>query len=198
MNDTPPVKLKPSERPHYVNNKEFSSAVVDYVKSVKAAGKAKVEEPQMPEYIGNCLLKITEGLSRKPNFIRYTYRQEMVADAIVNCVKVLKNFDIKVKTRSGLPNAFAYFTQISYYAFLRRIAKEKRVQDTKILYMEHAGIESFANFDEDHGSPQVGEGIVERIRNKADQIRDREEKVKTTKKAKKTARISSSLSCFLN
>ena len=82
-------------------------------------------------------------------------------------------------------------------------AKEKRVQDTKILYMEHAGIEAFANFDEEHGAPQVGEGIVERIRNRADQIRDHEEKVKVIKNAKKPKKNSaglkeSSLSCFLN
>ena len=175
--DAPKPKQKPSERPHYVNNAEFSKAVVEYVKQHKKSQRSGEEAPRISEYIGSCLLKIAEGLSHKPNFIRYTYRDDMVMDAVENCLKAITNFDVNVGTRTGLPNAFAYFTQISYYAFLRRIAKEKKVQDIKLLYMEHAGIESFADWGSDDDFA-VGEGIVERIRHKVEKVHDRDEKVK--------------------
>ena len=111
---------------HYVNNKEFSQAVVDYVKTTDAAKAAGQESPIVPDYIARCFLRIGEGLSHKQNFIRYSYREEMVMDAVENCLKAINNYDVEAATRSGNPNAFAYFTQISWYAFLRRIAKEKK------------------------------------------------------------------------
>jgi len=203
MNDIAPRKLKPSEKPHYVNNAEFSKAVVDYVVSVTKAKKAGKPEPTITEYIGSCLLKISEGLSHKPNFIRYTYREDMVMDAVENCIRAINNFDVSIGTRTGLPNAFAYFTQICYFAFIRRIQKEKRVQDIKALYMEHAGIENFADWgDGDSGSPAVGEGIVERIRNRAEQIHVRDKAIKDFSKKvknakKKAVKDKSSLEMFL-
>lgn len=193
----PAKKVKPSERPHYVNNAEFSKAIVDYVilaKTAKAQGKPL---PQLSEYIGACLLKIAEGLSRKPNFVRYTYREDMVMDGVENCIRAVPNFNVNVGTRTGLPNAFAYFTQICFFAFIRRIQKEKKSQDIKHLYMESAGIENFATFGEgDVGdSPAVGEGIVERVRHKVEQIYKRDAALKafskTLKKNKKMSKKSS-------
>jgi len=74
--------MKPSERPHYVNNKEFSQAVVDYVKTVREAREKGKDDPIVTDYIARCFLKISEGLSHKSNFVRYTYREEMVMDAV--------------------------------------------------------------------------------------------------------------------
>jgi hypothetical protein len=159
---------------HYVNNKEFSQAVVDYVNSANDARDKGESEPTIPNYIGECFLKISEGLSHKPNFISYTYREEMVMDAVENCIKAIMNYDITKATRTGLPNAFAYFTQISYFAFLRRIAKEKRQQDIKELYIDYAGAEAFMNTSEYLDS----DSIVERIRHKSAAIRDRDNKIK--------------------
>ena len=159
---------------HYVNNKEFSQAVVDYVNSANDARDKGESEPTIPNYIGECFLKISEGLSHKPNFISYTYREEMVMDAVENCIKAIMNYDITKATRTGLPNAFAYFTQISYFAFLRRIAKEKRQQDIKELYIDYAGAEAFMNTAEYSDS----DSIVERIRHKSAAIRDRDNKIK--------------------
>ena len=159
---------------HYVNNKEFSQAVVDYVNSANDARDKGESEPTIPNYIGECFLKISEGLSHKPNFISYTYREEMVMDAVENCIKAIMNYDITKATRTGLPNAFAYFTQISYFAFLRRIAKEKRQQDIKELYIDYAGAEAFMNTSEYSDS----DSIVERIRHKSAAIRDRDNKIK--------------------
>ena len=129
-------KVKPQDKPHYVNNKEFSLAVVDYCNRLQKAQKQKSKKiPVIDNYIAECFLKIAEGLSHKSNFIRYTYREEMVMDAVENCLKAIKNYDIETATRTGTPNAFAYFTQIAWYAFLRRIDKEKKQQDIKLKYM---------------------------------------------------------------
>jgi hypothetical protein len=163
---------------HYVNNKEFSQGVVDYVNSVNEAREAEVVEPNITEYIGTCFLKISEGLSHKPNFISYTYREEMVMDAVENCIKAIMNYDVKKATRTGLPNAFAYFTQISYYAFLRRIAKEKKQQDIKERYIAHANIDAFADFDgQDAANSQ---GIVDRIRSKSHSCKNHDSTIMET------------------
>ena len=168
------TRKKAREKPHYVNNKEFSQAVVDYVTSVNEAREKLEDEPIIPEYIGSCFLKIAEGLSHKPNFVGYTYREEMVMDAVENCIKAIMNYDVKKATRTGLPNAFAYFTQITYYAFLRRIAKEKKQQDIKEKYMDFAGASAFMEIG-DHPDPS---GIVDRVRYKSQQIRERDNKIK--------------------
>jgi len=125
---------------HYVNNAEFSQAVVDYVTTVQEAKKAQTQLPIVPDYIAQCFLRISEGLSHKSNFIRYTYREEMVMDAVENCLKAIENYNLEAATRTGKPNAFAYFTQITWYAFLRRIAKEKKQQDIKLKYLSKADI----------------------------------------------------------
>ena len=168
------VKKKPREKPDYVNNKQFSQSVVDYVTSANEAREKMEEEPVITEYIGSCFLKIAEGLSHKPNFVGYTYREEMVMDAVENCIKAIMNYDVKKATRTGLPNAFAYFTQITYYAFLRRITKEKKQQDIKEKYMDFAGAEAFMDIG-DHPDPA---GIVDRVRYKSQQIRERDQKIK--------------------
>ena len=122
---------KRSKNVHYVNNQEFSAAVVDYVGTVKEAKDAGKPIPVVTDYVATCFLRIAENLSHKSNFIRYTYREEMVMDAVENCLKAVENYDINASTRTGKPNAFAYFTQIIWYAFLRRITKEKKQQDIK-------------------------------------------------------------------
>jgi hypothetical protein len=172
--NTPKKKLKPRERPHYVNNKEFSQSVVDYVTSVNEAREKMQDEPIITEYIGRCFLKIAEGLSHKPNFVGYTYREEMVMDAVENCIKAIMNYDVKKATRTGLPNAFAYFTQITYFAFLRRIAKEKKQQDIKEKYMDHAGSDAFMIV----GDHPDSNSIVDRVRSKSQQFRTRDNKIK--------------------
>ena len=172
--NTPKKKLKPREKPHYVNNKQFSQSVVDYVTSVNEAREKMLDEPRITEYIGTCFLKIAEGLSHKPNFVGYTYREEMVMDAVENSIKAIMNYDVKKATRTGLPNAFAYFTQITYFAFLRRIAKEKKQQDIKEKYIDHAGASAFM----DIGDHPDSNGIVDRVRYKSQRIRYNDDKVK--------------------
>ena len=189
-------KLKPKQKPHYVNNKQFSQSVVDYVTSVNEARKKLVEEPIITEYIGSCFLKIAEGLSHKANFVGYSYREEMVMDGVENCIKAIMNYDIKKATRTGLPNAFAYFTQIVYYAFLRRIAKEKKQQDIKEKFMDFAGASEFMDIG-DHPDPT---GIVDRVRYKSQKIRERDNAIKEfgkeLKKKKSKKKITGGLEKF--
>ncbi len=123
---------------HYVNNADFLAALIEYKKKCDEAKKNSKSEPQIPNYIGECFLKIAEHLSRKPNFISYSFRDEMIADGIENCLMYFRNFD-----PDKSKNPFAYFTQIIYYAFLRRIMKEK-----KQLYVKYKATEQYGILDE--------------------------------------------------
>ena len=160
-------------KPHYVNNKEFSQAVVDYVREAQRAKEHNYNyEPQIPNYVAECFLKIANGLARKPNFSGYSFRDEMVMDGVENCLKAIHNYDIDAATRSGNPNAFGYFTQIIYYAFLRRIQKEQRQQDIKIKYMTSAGVESFIDLNADDANNQVGMDFIDKLRSQVDEMKD--------------------------
>ena len=112
---------KTTKKEHYVNNKEFLQAMIDYRKSVNKAKREKRNKPPVTDYIGSCFLKIANHLSYRPNFINYTFRDDMISDGIENCLQYLANFNPKTSN-----NPFAYFTQIIYYAFVRRIQKEKK------------------------------------------------------------------------
>ena len=124
-----------SKPKQYVNNADFLAALVDYKEKCKIAKDDKKPPPAIPNYIGECFMKIAEGLSHKPNFINYTYRDEMMSDGIENCLMYFNNFD-----PNKSKNPFAYFTQIIYFAFLRRISKEKKQQYVKYKATEQMGI----------------------------------------------------------
>ena len=110
-----------AKKEHYVNNKDFLEAMKIYKKEVNKALKDKKPKPLVSNYIGSCFLKIANHLSYRPNFINYTFRDDMISDGIENCLQYLDNFN---PAKSS--NPFAYFTQIIYYAFIRRIQKEKK------------------------------------------------------------------------
>ena len=179
------TKIKPKAKPHYVNNKEFSLAVVEYVKTVIAAKEAETEIPKVTNYIASCFMKISEGLSHRPNFVRYTYREEMVMDGVENCLRAINNYKIETATRTGNPNAFSYFTQICFFAFIRRITKEKKQQEIKFKYIEKMGIEDFAAMGMDeNGAAQTME-YVDTLRQRIDQIRTKDDKIKEFAKIEK-------------
>ena len=198
-------KIKPQDKPHYVNNKEFSLAVVDYCNRLQKAQKQKSKKiPIVDNYIAECFLKIAEGLSHKSNFIRYTYREEMVMDAVENCLKAIKNYDIKTATRTGTPNAFAYFTQISWYAFLRRIEKEKKQQDIKLKYIANVGIDELVDNQDGDMPNDEAMAFVDNLRSRIDGVRANdlywkdivtEEKKKTRKR--RAVNVDSDLKDFL-
>ena len=129
-------KLKPKQKPHYVDNKKFLIAMTEYRElRIKAEQEGK-KRPQVTNYIGECYLKIANHLSYRPNFINYTYRDDMISDGIENCLQYMDNFDPE-KSK----NPFAYFTQIIYYAFIRRIQKEKKQQQVKQKMIANFGEE---------------------------------------------------------
>ena len=129
-------KLKPKQKPHYVDNKKFLIAMTEYRElRIKAEEEGK-KRPQVTNHIGECYLKIANHLSYRPNFINYTYRDDMISDGIENCLQYMDNFD-PAKSK----NPFAYFTQIIYYAFIRRIQKEKKQQQVKQKMIANFGAE---------------------------------------------------------
>ena len=138
------TKKDPKKAEHYVNNKEFTLAVSEFNEKVKLAESKGKEPPRMTEYIGECIYKIATRLSTRPNFINYTYRDEMICDAIENCIQYIGNFNTEKSN-----NAFAYVTQICYYAFLRRIQKEKKQVFIKQKQIEQASVvmDSFDTID---------------------------------------------------
>ena len=117
---------------HYVDNKQLYQAIVEYRKIVKECEAEGKPRPPIPRYIGHCMLMIANRLSTKPNFVNYPYREEMVSDGVENCVCYFDNYN-----PDRYDNPFAYFTQIIYFAFLRRIQKEK-----KQLYIKHKSLEN--------------------------------------------------------
>ena len=142
---------------HYVNNKELLEALIVYRSKVEKSflelnGREPTREdrakrwegkPPIPNYLGDCFLKIATHLSYKPNFVNYMFRDDMISDGIENCVQYIHNFDPE-KSK----NPFAYFTQIIHYAFLRRIQKEKKQLDIKTKIIERTGFDEVMMVDD--------------------------------------------------
>jgi hypothetical protein len=162
---------------HYVDNKKLLQAIIEYQASVALAKETGEEVPRITEYIGECFLLIASQLSLKHNFVNYSYRDEMVSDAIENCLLYMHNFD---PTKSS--NPFAYFTQISYYAFLRRIKKEKRQAEIKGRYIESLDIESFlSTLKQNHDDMEYRNTVLDYLRKQVDSEEITEYKGKTRK-----------------
>ena len=114
---------------NYVDNKKFYEEILAYRARLSDAKEKGLDEPRIPEYIGECIFKIAEKLSTKPCFVSYSYRDEMIGDGYENCLTYFKDYNPEYKGSGNpnyVPNPFAYFTQIIYYAFLRRISKEEK------------------------------------------------------------------------
>ena len=141
------MKRKRVVSEHYVNNKEFLEALVVFKAKCLAAKEAGEPRPQISNYIGECFLKIATHLSYKPNFVNYMFREDMICDGIENCVQYIENFNPE-KSK----NPFAYFTQIIYYAFLRRIQKEKKQLEIKGKILERSGYDEVMHTDRYEGN----------------------------------------------
>jgi len=193
--------MKPKEKPHYVNNAEFSQSVVEYVRSARAATAEGKPVPVVTDYIASCFLKICEGLSVKANFVRYTYREEMMMDAVENCLKAIQNYDIDKATRTGKPNAFSYFTTIAWYAFLRRIEKEKKQQEIRLKYIAESGLENLMSEEEGNEEAiRATQAFVDELRVRIDAVKDSDvaiKEFKKTTKKRRRRRVDSDLSDFL-
>ena len=158
-------KAEANTNRHYVNNKEFLlniSAHRDLVIAWKSIEENDLPKPRVPNYIGECFVKIANHLAYKANFVNYTFRDEMILDGIENCITYMDNFD---PAKSS--NPFAYFTQITYYAFIRRIQKEKKYQSTKMRYIQN--LEFSEIFAQDHGSDIHATEFLDYMRKQIDE-----------------------------
>jgi DNA-directed RNA polymerase specialized sigma24 family protein len=111
---------------NYVNNKELLEHLIK--RRIENAQRLLDGKEHLPvdAYLGRVILEIAKRLSYRPNFINYTYKEEMVGDAIENGLKVIDNFD---PAKSS--NPFAYLTQIMWNAFIRRILIEQKQSKIK-------------------------------------------------------------------
>ena len=151
-------KMARKQKQHYVDNKKFLQEITNYRLAVEAAKRNDEEKPRITHYLAECFLKIATHLSYRPNFINYMYKEDMISDGVENCVQYIDNFD-PAKSK----NPFAYFTQIIYYAFLRRIAKEKRQMDIRDKIIEKSGYEQVFHSDnnDDHSEMNQIKGRIE-------------------------------------
>ena len=135
------------KKQHYVDNEKFLEVMSEYRNAyLESRENGEEQKPMIPDYAGECFLKIAERLSHRPNFINYAFREEMVSDGIENCVMYASNFNPEKSS-----NPFAYFTQITYYAFLRRIEKEK-----KQLYIKYKTMDEYSTLEENSDMEGMG------------------------------------------
>ncbi len=147
----------------YVDNVKFYQALREYQTSVKEAVKDGLPKPKVTNYLGECFLKIATHLSYKGNFINYSYRDEMIADGVENCLMAVDKFDCDKYT-----NPFAYYTQIIFFAFIRRIQKEKKQQATKYRLLDNIDFEELLAHVDDNS--EYVEHIVELMRRQVDLV----------------------------
>ena len=126
------------KKPHYVDNKLFFAEMEKWKSEIDESDEVDDLPPMVTEYMGECFYKIATHLSYRPNFINYTYREEMIGDGIENCIRYAKNFNPE-KSK----NPFAYFTQIIYYAFIRRITKEKKQTAIKQKIIDNTSTKTY-------------------------------------------------------
>lgn len=149
------------QKPHYVNNKEFFEKISEWKEQCVKAEAKGLDKPKVSNYLGECFVKIANHLAYKSNFVNYTFRDEMILDGIENCITYIHNFNPE-KSK----NPFAYFTQITYYAFLRRIQKEKKQMETKYKYIQSQDIESMLQGD---GVSDTNQEYLDWMRNQVDE-----------------------------
>lgn len=163
---------------HYVDNKKFLAALIEYKNSIDEAKEKGLENPIVPRYIGECFIKIATHLSYKSNFINYTFRDDMISDGIENCLTAVAKFD---PTRGS--NPFAYYTQIVFFAFIRRIQKEKKQQATKYKIIENLDFDSLVQGSDDSDASRQ---LIDYLKTQLDQIdpekRETPSQTKTRKK----------------
>jgi hypothetical protein len=174
--------MQAKKKVHYVDNQRFFNEIVEYRKKLNKAREDGIEDPRIPNYIGECIWKIAEKLSSKPCFMNYSYRDEMVSDGIENCILYFKDYNPEIGQ-----NPFAYFTQVIYYAFLRRISKEEKnryVIYKNFQYNVIHGTDSFALVD-DNDKNLLPTAMYDNINDFMDRFEKKEEAKKIKRKQMK-------------
>lgn len=175
---TKPEQSTDNKAAHYVDNKKFLEALIQYKKSVEDAKSKGQEKPIVTNYIGECFLKIATHLSYKSNFINYSFKDDMISDGIENCLTAADKFDPEKSN-----NPFAYYTQIVYFAFVRRIQKEKKQQQTKYKLIENMDLDSIITQEQDSG--EFTNQFIDYLKRQVDTI-EMEKKIITLNQKPKT------------
>ena len=178
---------------HYVDNAVFLEAMIEYKRQYHISKENDEDLPIISEYLGSVFLKIAQRLSFRPNFINYAFKDDMISDGIENCLHYIHNFNPEKST-----NPFAYFTQIIYYAFIRRIQKEKKQLYIKFKSMQNYEISpeyvNYMDYDEDFKAASDFKNSDFRVM--VDEFVDNFEKSKKKKAVKKKSE-SSNLELFM-
>ena len=156
---------------HYVDNKKFLSELIKYKEKVTKAKEKDLPKPMVSNYLGECFLKIATHLSYKANFINYTYRDDMISDGIENCLVAVEKFDPEKSS-----NPFAYYTQIIYFAFVRRIQKEKKQQATKYKMLENVDLNQLLVHSD--GNDEYVSQVIDLMKRQMDTIEPDRKEVK--------------------
>jgi hypothetical protein len=163
---------------NYINNPEFLKALIDHKAKIAKCRESNLEDPPLSNYIGECFWKIAENYGRDRKFNQYSYLDEMKMDAVENCIRYFKNFNPEITE-----NPFAYFSQITFYAFLRRIQKEKKEQYTKYKIAEHLGVTDQFELVENEDGVSKHFKLYENLSEFIEQYEDsQKKKVKTTER----------------
>ena len=154
----------------YIDNETFSQQVADFVEKCNIAEQHGNDIPVIPNEIAVSFMKIVSNLARSRNFSSYTWLEEMKADAIENCIRYIRKFNINAETRTGKPEAFSYFTRIAYFAFLRRIKLENTQLAIKDSMIKRYNVDEvfYSTQENDEDSGQDTDRYAEKFR----QLRD--------------------------
>lgn len=160
--------MKKTQNAHYIDNKQFFAAMKEWKLLWDDSVKNNLPRPKCTNYLGECFVKISNHLAYKSNFVNYTYRDEMILDGIENCLRYADRFNPEKSN-----NPFAYFTQITYYSFIRRIKKEAKQSDTKLRYLQNIDLHQLLDeIDNDSSNHEyfnwVQEQLDKSLQDKAD------------------------------
>ena len=139
---TEPIKRK-RQKPgdeHYVNNREFTLALDDYSRACKKAEEEGKTKPQMNNYLGGCIMKMSNRLANSPRFSGYSYKEEMIHNGILAAVKYAHRFN-----GDKFDNGFAYVTQILFSHFIITIKNEKKKYETNLKLIQEAEVGVMGN-----------------------------------------------------
>ena len=157
---------------HYVDNSKFLEALIEHRTKSQTAKASNIDKPMVSNYLGECFLKIATHLSYKANFINYTYRDDMISDGIENCLVAVEKFD-----PDKSKNPFAYYTQIIYFAFVRRIQKEKKQQATKYKLIENVDFQELLVHSD--GNDEYVSQVIDLMKKQMDNIEPERKEIKS-------------------
>ncbi len=172
---------------NYVNNADFLRAVIEYKEQCQNARIEGKQRPQMPNYIGHCVIAICEGIARRQNFASYSYLCEMCSDAQVDCINALESFD---PNRSQ--NIFGFVSKVAWNAFIRRIQREK-----KQAYIKHVSFTQMMGLGE--GCMHFRDTALRKHLDYSQELVDAyDRKINEVKKKKRSSLIEKRLEKFVN